>query len=179
MVRRFAGHSGARRLTLLVLLPCVACLVLLSGRTLRGGGLSYTLPGEGANRRLREKLTPPEQSGLSVGLEFLKPAFKQVDLAQHADAALTWCEDQGAVDIAEVLEALNEMGEELGLESWDTNRLGNSLLETMKAEQEKREAIAKNSREMLAAMGRDFLKGTVNQKDVEQAFKAASSMQGK
>eukprot|EP00440_Ansanella_granifera_P069292 gb/GFBE01075176.1/.p1 GENE.gb/GFBE01075176.1/~~gb/GFBE01075176.1/.p1 ORF type:complete len:217 (+),score=47.62 gb/GFBE01075176.1/:1-651(+) len=103
---------------------------------------------------------------------FLEAAVDKANLLARLDDIRSWCQEQGAVDMQEVIDELDSLGEDVQLESHEVAKLGTALVETQAAEQQERSKRERATREGMAALAHKFLSGEVSQSTVTQAFES-------
>ncbi|CAE8743446.1 unnamed protein product, partial [Polarella glacialis] len=73
--------------------------------------------------------TPIELDG------FLDEALNKAGLLARSPEVRSWCDEQGAVELREVIDELDALCEALGIDGNKVSALGDALVQTLKAEQ--------------------------------------------
>eukprot|EP00933_Yihiella_yeosuensis_P048309 TRINITY_DN4441_c0_g2_i1.p1 TRINITY_DN4441_c0_g2~~TRINITY_DN4441_c0_g2_i1.p1 ORF type:complete len:208 (+),score=50.38 TRINITY_DN4441_c0_g2_i1:71-694(+) len=119
-----------------------------------------------------------EEAGIELD-GFLEEALLKAGLLDRAQDIKRWCEEQGAVQLQEIMEELNSLGEDLGLEASEVSKLGNAILETVEEEHQKRKQQEENTRQEMARLGQQFLNGKVSKEAATKTFEQVMERTGK
>eukprot|EP00929_Paragymnodinium_shiwhaense_P113207 TRINITY_DN81468_c0_g1_i1.p1 TRINITY_DN81468_c0_g1~~TRINITY_DN81468_c0_g1_i1.p1 ORF type:complete len:185 (+),score=68.09 TRINITY_DN81468_c0_g1_i1:64-618(+) len=158
----------------------VLAAVVCVGALCSGKFEAYTLPGEGAAQRFKEKLVPKQE--IPMKLELLDEAMKKAGLDEEkirADAQ-AWCEEEGAVDLTEVADDIEYLAQKIKLIPAQAEDLLEAIQAVMTEEREKRVQAEKEIRERMAVVANQVRTGQLSPKEatklMEEAEEAAKEL---
>mmetsp|Transcript_60663 Transcript_60663/g.141331 ORF Transcript_60663/g.141331 Transcript_60663/m.141331 type:complete len:207 (-) Transcript_60663:61-681(-) len=102
----------------------------------------------------------------------LDKVLADVGLAGRSSTVQEWCQEQGAAELGEVAEEVDDLASVLGLSSAKAEMLRAALLRTEKEELELQERRERETRNEMAVLATRFIRGGASQNEVARTWEA-------